>query len=301
MAPTQRPAFTLVELLVVIAIIGILIALLLPAVQAAREAARRSQCTNNLKQIALACHNYHDTYKSLPPAYVGPGNARTPKAGWAPFLLPFVEQTPLHEVIKPEYDLRLIGLNDPTILAAMQEPRPNWRCPSDTGPDTNSFRPVDGHELATSNYLGAGGWAGQGTKDGAFPGTKPTRFQDFDDGTSTTLLISERAWTYGQTKAYAGVLWMAPQVRGAGYPTKRAAIVFTGWGMINGTLESGSQAQPSCWGGISSLHPGGAMASLADGSVRFLSENMDQKPGNPCDSTLEYLLNRNDGNPVGDF
>ena len=103
-AGTRRPAFTLVELLVVIAIIGILIALLLPAVQAAREAARRSQCTNNLKQIGLALHNYHDTHKSFPTGMVTfwpdpPGSHVTdePVWGWAALVLPFIEQKPLHD------------------------------------------------------------------------------------------------------------------------------------------------------------------------------------------------------------
>ena len=104
--------FTLVELLVVIAIIGILVALLLPAVQAAREAARRTQCTNSLKQLGLASHNFHDVYKKLPPGYLGELNNQLPAAGWSaqqwtgliPFLLPYFEQTPVFEQVDLDKD-----------------------------------------------------------------------------------------------------------------------------------------------------------------------------------------------------
>ncbi len=119
--PERHSGFTLVELLVVIAIIGILVALLLPAVQAAREAARRMQCTNNLKQIALAAHNFHDTYKRFPPSHLGPmvagqaaGSAPTPGRGaygqnvaTLVFLLPFMEQTAVYDEIEGDLNLRL--------------------------------------------------------------------------------------------------------------------------------------------------------------------------------------------------
>ena len=116
----KRSGFTLVELLVVIAIIGILVALLLPAVQAAREAARRMSCGNNLKQIGLALHNYHDTYKTMPPAivYTRPPaqNARNgrPYWGWGALVLPYVEQTPLHDALDPgprHMSVTLLGLS----------------------------------------------------------------------------------------------------------------------------------------------------------------------------------------------
>jgi prepilin-type N-terminal cleavage/methylation domain-containing protein len=141
-SPRLRRGFTLVELLVVIAIIGILVALLLPAVQAAREAARRMSCSNNLKQISLGLHNYHDTYKTFPPDAIWYGNPKGTQAAsgdqrhftWITLLLPFIEQAPLHDAI----DFRLPGLNQ-LVSAGSGGPVPLQSvqlevvtCPSDT-------------------------------------------------------------------------------------------------------------------------------------------------------------------------
>jgi prepilin-type N-terminal cleavage/methylation domain-containing protein/prepilin-type processing-associated H-X9-DG protein len=142
-----RFGFTLVELLVVIAIIGILVALLLPAVQAAREAARRMQCTNNLKQLGLAVHNYADTFKSFPSGFIsslpanptGSSTAEPSVWTWGAFVLPFVEQTSLSDTLQVGNRTLSQNLSIPAGLAALQTPVAAFVCPSDVGPPQNDF------------------------------------------------------------------------------------------------------------------------------------------------------------------
>src|SRR5687767_5587375 len=133
-----RPAFTLVELLVVIAIIGILIALLLPAVQAARESARRAECINKLKQLALGVHNYHDTHKVFPSEMITSTN--NPGWGWGAFILPFIEQDSMYMQLRVGM---VTALPPATTLFGserlLQRPLGAFRCPSDSGPATNTF------------------------------------------------------------------------------------------------------------------------------------------------------------------
>lgn len=155
-----RRAFTLVELLVVIAIIGILVALLLPAVQAAREAARRSQCTNNLKQIGLGLHNYHDTYKSFPAGAWCCGGNNTGMNRKLPALgaiLPFVEQGPLYDQIPQAVDLEAFRLPDGTMISGTRIV--GYQCPSD-----NFIQPVGAtpNHRYTQNYAMSGGPSGLG-------------------------------------------------------------------------------------------------------------------------------------------
>jgi prepilin-type N-terminal cleavage/methylation domain-containing protein len=228
--PASKNGFTLIELLVVIAIIATLVAILLPAVQQAREAARRSSCKNNLKQLGIALHNYHDTYNTLPPGYIYGGPSTGGAAwSWGAMILPFMEQPAL-------YDLTL-GANltlfqaagtaapsSATVQNSLRSPIATYRCPSDNGPaaNTQSSLPNPNQitngtaiDLATSNYVanndrnGITGYATAPTAtltavnsqfttsnqaNGVFWRNSRCRFADVTDGLSNTILIGERGW-----------------------------------------------------------------------------------------------------------
>jgi len=205
----RRRGFTLVELLVVIAIIGILIALLLPAVQAAREAARRTQCTNNIKQIALALHNYHDAYKSFPPGVLaGWGHS------WSAHILPQVEQRPLYDTIDFSDDGTWYD-TDPVSLALQAAARariPLFRCPSQPGPESENFYIIA--DRFRTNYLGnagsdtiiddfaspPGSEIDMGTSNGVLLANfcwdpwRTIAIRDITDGTSNTFLLGEAVY-----------------------------------------------------------------------------------------------------------
>jgi prepilin-type N-terminal cleavage/methylation domain-containing protein len=222
-----RTGFTLVELLVVIAIIGILVALLLPAVQAAREAARRSQCSNNLKQIALATHNYHDVYKSLPPLgfHSNPGiGAGTNRAySWALWILPYNEQQPRYDQMKLQSRPWGGGLPDPWSMANNAWENANWKgdiethmCPSDSVPTNrnespslltykgcvgddyhqNHFRPQGTTGSGRGGFDGSGDPAPQNTprdNRGIFQINRWINLGSITDGTSNTAMFGEVA------------------------------------------------------------------------------------------------------------
>ncbi|MEX0701721.1 MAG: DUF1559 domain-containing protein [Planctomycetales bacterium] len=182
----QRRAFTLIELLVVIAIIAILVALLLPAVQAAREAARRSTCKSNIRQLAIACHNHHDTYTELPPG-------STARAAWGAFLLAFIDETPLNRQIVPR-STSTSSVGTPTNKVA------TFMCPS-------SKQATDGGH---SSYFGCSG--GTGT-DGVFFNTTTAyaqgtyvKFRDIQDGLHNTILIGERRGQHNYASPGTGSL-----------------------------------------------------------------------------------------------
>jgi prepilin-type N-terminal cleavage/methylation domain-containing protein len=327
----SKRGFTLVELLVVIAIIGILVALLLPAVQAAREAARRMSCTNNLKQIGLALHNYHDSYKVLPPGFIkvyGNGNQLTARGNWSwgGLILPFVEQQPLHASfnVGPVTLSQVVDeavLANPPKLTALKSPLDVFRCPSDTAPRTNVAREIAGEQVpreatVTSNYVGVNGtWGfpnylnGTNIRQGLFGRNRGFRLADITDGTSCTLAVGERNWRRKHTNG--------------NMVTVRAANVFGIRGEKRNNSNGLADAMGSCRfkinhnhagaagrsrRGFGSMHPGGSQFVLADGAVRFLAETIDadMKPNQQTrttqpNSTYENLCARGDGNTVGDF
>jgi prepilin-type N-terminal cleavage/methylation domain-containing protein/prepilin-type processing-associated H-X9-DG protein len=277
MMPRCRRAFTLIELLVVIAIIGILIALLLPAVQKVRAAATRIQCTNNLKQIGVACHNYHDTQQSFPPGYtatapyVDGATDTTPGWGWAAYLLPYVEQENLH---------RSIDFTQPLENSrAIQNLVKLYLCPADELADaTFAVTDAAGRTVATaapSSYAATVGSDASDVADeagnGVFYRNSKTRIADIADGTSNTTLVGDRAWT--MTKG----IWAGAANRGvaragarnpwlnATGPAPALVLVHNNW--INVLSDSDGGLDD-----FSSNHFGGANILFADGSVHFIHD-----------------------------
>lgn len=303
----KQRGFTLVELLVVIAIIGVLIALLLPAVQQAREAARRMQCSNNLKQIGLALHNYHDTFQNLPPMVISPvgdpddmgnGSDTVEGWGWAAFLLPFIEQGALHEQAGITQGNHLENELTDTMLVPVE----GYRCPSDTGKTVGDsaqrFLKGGGMNYAVYNHSRSGNL---NNGDAGFYRHSGRNFRDVVDGLSNTLAVGESCSKLnGQTMSLKS--WAGCQQSLGGNCIDELAI--SGRWPINdntGTTDQKGEA-------LSSLHPGGAMVLKFDGSVRFLSENIQfirsAAPNNntsAIDSIYEYLICVDDGNTIGEF
>jgi prepilin-type N-terminal cleavage/methylation domain-containing protein/prepilin-type processing-associated H-X9-DG protein len=289
-----RAAFTLIELLVVIAIIGILIALLLPAVQMAREAARRMQCSNKLKQIGLALHNYESTYKSFPPGTIDYGVPQSQEWGWAVFLLPFLEQPALHEQLAPNNRRFFELLDDSVDRRLCQVPLSVFRCPSDRSAEllegTDQPRYLDGVAQvgtnfygAVSNYIGVTGfWAiGVDPANGVFGANSEVTFHDIVDGTSNTFAVGERDF-YCAAGLWAGVR----DARGHG-PLGADYVLGRVSYKMNAVKNVGN---PSCCQAFSSPHPGGAHFAMCDGAVRFINENILFHNGGITDFTTPVKI-----------
>ncbi|WP_437223016.1 DUF1559 domain-containing protein [Planctomicrobium sp. SH661] len=310
--------FTLIELLVVIAIIAVLIALLLPAVQQAREAARRSQCKNNLKQLGLAIHNYHEVFGTFPinmyggyvtttPGYPGDaalnGYTQTSKSwGFLSRLLPQLDQTPLFNRLQPgEVAVDANGLLATGVSV--------FSCPSNSVGLTNteytayvtnqpvgvtSYKGVMGSDWDWGAYINNVVTEGRDSftdNNGLFPVVschKLRRLRDITDGTSNTTVIGEAVYVPGFVQAASsepGAAWMltGPTVATAAIPLN--------------TAKASSTAAGVSWDsryGFSSPHTGGAHFLLGDGAVRFLSDNINM-------TTYRSLASMNGGELIGEF
>jgi prepilin-type N-terminal cleavage/methylation domain-containing protein len=266
--------FTLIELLVVIAIIGILLALLLPAVQAAREAGRRMKCSNNLRQLGLGMHLYHDVHNSFPPGFAAVTHMGTVGGGWAwgVFLMPFLEQCPLQDRLSPaRYTLSQV-VSDPELLKMLQMDLAIFRCPSSPLQKLREFQ-GGGQMVATANYTCCRGFFNySGTahltqeNNGVLYALSRIRFQDITDGTSNTIALGERtvmpAHTYDPSKWPS---WCGPGGLGIGSTVSSCVSV-----PIN---------HPTNIHGYSSHHPTGSLYGFCDGSVHFLPETIDFRTG----------------------
>jgi prepilin-type N-terminal cleavage/methylation domain-containing protein len=284
----RRKAFTLIELLVVIAIIAILIALLLPAVQQAREAARRTQCRNNMKQLGLAIHNYHDVFGTFPYTHGWSTAAFAPGTSWMVGILPYIDQANVYN----KFNMSL-NCGEPANRWILQEIIPPYYCPSENTPQvitfgrgwsfnacdwglnggtngSGSYTTWSGAQ-STSNYggirgLAAGDWYMSPTTkpvsvfQGHYPGGGPAvRIRDVLDGTSNTVMVGEIIRDWHCLPGWVG--------HNQGVNLQQT---------INFTLRVNGGM--SAWAGCTSagsMHEGGAHFLSCDGSVTFLSENMD--------------------------
>ena len=274
----MRRGFTLIELLVVIAIIAVLIALLLPAVQQAREAARRTQCRNNLHQLGLALHNYHDTHNCFPPMTIGRDSGGACSSygatgwGWGAMILPFLDEVSLYNACNFSRELgeHASYCDDPntTNTTAIQQSLAQYHCPSDQTPKLVGVGHQWQSKCRTSNYLSVGGRRNTegrhcGAADqysGPFFVNSRVRMRDIRDGTSNTMALGEAT----QDRPCAVYGWNAAWATGRG----------GGPGSGDGGVPLNGPGNMFMFG---SMHEGGAFFCFCDGQVRFISENIDME------------------------
>ena len=306
---SRRQGFTLVELLVVIAIIGILIGMLLPAVQQVREAARRIQCGNQMRQLSLAMHNYESAFGNFPPGIMTAeitGNGirdisfdkvrDEPGLNWQAIILPFIEQAPLFDRVNEITD----KLTNPSAAYSDKDIAmsviPNLICPSCPMDDLNPIRPdawEEGEDAAKSNYVGIWGTEVDGNSDynliagcpdpvngpcpydpslysGILFVNSEVTFGEIQDGTSNTFVIGERDGASIGVNTRAAATWCG--VRNAQWGNQCLGPIS---GMPDQVLNSVEDNKAAQWNAISSQHPGGANFGRADGSVEYVTDAID--------------------------
>ncbi len=303
-----RSGFTLVELLVVIAIIGVLVALLLPAIQSAREAARRTQCLNNVKQLSIALFNYEDAFKVFPMAtrrdYNSPASWNSNQASWIARILPFMEEQPLYDRI----DWIIAPGNEGDNVAVMRTVLPNLLCPSDeTMREQGSYDGYGGPDTllaANTNYVVCVGSndevsyeytenAGNGW-NGVYGINSQTRISKIADGTSKTMAVSECTiqdpivYYYGSSTYYQCLAGTAPPVQRHDDAEPRGwswffAQVMQAWSFNtilapNDFLTTNHECQfysDTAVVAARSRHPGGVNVAMVDGSIAFVLDEID--------------------------
>jgi type II secretory pathway pseudopilin PulG len=294
----------LIELLVVIAIIAILVALLLPAVQAVREAARKSQCQDHLHNIGIALHNYEGSYKMFPAA----ASFNNPDVecatddrtgwGWSVAIFPQMEQKPLYDSFRVGSRTLRDVLKDASPTTGrdlLKTPIDIFLCPSDSSPETNEgLRAKNGSThnrnwanschpagnqfwTGTSNYPAVAGHGvlAEAANDGIIFRSSFTTISDIRDGTSNTLLIGER------DQECSAATWVGARNSSGNGPRGTNYVLGSTFQPINGVytgVTAAGQGSVTCIYGFSSKHPGGVQFVLGDGKVTFLSENIDSFP-----------------------
>ena len=319
----SRLAFTLVELLVVIAIIGVLVALLLPAVQAAREAARRTQCANNLKQLSLAVHNYHDTFLVFPPQMLNISTNNDRRWGWGAVTLPFAEQSALHDQLRPNGGGQIpVATTLYSGVALLRQKVALHSCPSDSASfPINQFHPSVAASNNPDNWYAKSNYVcnQQVMKYRAGFEGECFRIATVTDGTTNTLLIGERRLNVPAHIRYPGaIVWGTAQGTGDSANVFHAAHPINTRSNCNDFDADGNDTTRTRFA-ASSAHPGGAQFAMTDGSVRFVSQNIPLNPaataramanmGNGCTAGTDTgpgwvynnLCARNDGEVVGNF
>jgi len=330
----RRFGFTLVELLVVIAIIGVLVALLLPAVQSAREAARRMQCSNHLKQYGLGIQNYHDTYQVYPINATGNNGSAIPRLTWQVRILPYMEQQAVFNAIDFTIDQRRLPIAGGVILWAISPPYTH--CPSDqmvpkvmlsgtaaraqcnyggslgsqnvdgtTAGMCQPFKAFEQQMPAGNPRFGEMNPINKARVSGVFAFSAVVlRIADVTDGTSNTLLVGEVL--PGCQVNYMGDPQAGTWINSWGnlYSIGGGVSTITPINEMTSCLQSNKISDPRCNPasldtmqyayGFKLRHPGGALFTLADGSVRFITQNINH-------TMFQYLGSREGGETNGDF